>query len=179
MKTVIDALYEQNKAALTFLSEAGEVSLASDLDNKLKKHLVMAAASFFETRVRELIESFANDASSGNPAIVSLIKVKALERQYHTYFDWEKRNANKFFSHFGEPFNSQCRHRVANSDELGVAVSSFLELGEMRNKLAHLNFALFPIEKTSDEIYALYKKASGFVEFIAESLSSLCVKKTP
>jgi hypothetical protein len=170
MPSVIDALYEQNRLALSFLYASGEVSLASDLDNKLKKHLIMAAASYFESEVRELIENFAQASSNGNAAVVSLIKNKALERQYHTYFDWEKRNANKFFAHFGEPFNGQCRAEVRDKEGLTDAVSAFLELGEMRNKLAHLNFAIFPIDKTSDEVYALYKRACAFVEYLSESL---------
>lgn len=166
MPTAIDALYEQNHAALVFLSNAGEISIASDLDNKLKKHLVMAAASYYETKIRELIEEFAAAASNSNPAVVAIIKTKALERQYHTYFDWERRNANKFFSHFGEPFNAQCRSAVEKNEGLSKSISAFLELGEMRNKLAHLNFALFPIDKTSDEIYSLYQSAHQFLDFI-------------
>lgn len=174
MSTVIDALYQQNREALTVVSGADEVSIASDLDNKLKKHLVMAAASYFETEIRNTIETFAAKASGNNPAVIALIKNKALERQYHTFFDWEKRNANKFFSHFGEPFNTQCREDVKNRLEIADAASAFLELGEMRNKLAHLNFALFPIEKTSEEIYSLYQKAHMFLDYVRVSLQSAC-----
>jgi hypothetical protein len=179
MLTVIDALYEQNHVAIVFLSNAGEISLASDLDNKLKKHLVMAAASYYETQLRELIEGFAAAASNSNPAIVALIKNKALERQYHTYFDWKERNANQFFKYFGEPFNTLCRAEVRKSDDLTKAVSAFLELGEMRNKLAHLNFALYPIDKTSDEIYTLYQTAHRFVDFVKESLDKASKPQAP
>lgn len=174
MATVIDALYEQNKEALTLVSTAEEVSIASDLDNKLKKHLVMAAASYFETEIRNIIEGFAANASGNNPAVVALIKNRALERQYHTLFEWERRNANKFFAQFGEPFNTRCREEVKERDDLAEAASAFLELGEMRNKLAHLNFALFPIDKTSEEIYALYRKAQVFVDFVKASLQAAC-----
>ena len=130
----------------------------------------MAAASYFETKIRESIESFAGAASNSNSAVVSLVKAKALERQYHTYFDWEKRNANKFFSCFGEAFKSQCHIKVSSNERLCKSISAFLELGDMRNKLAHLNFALFPIEKTSDEVYALYKEAHGFLDFVKGAL---------
>src|ERR1700745_2821449 len=123
MSTVIDALYDQNRQALDVVSAAEEISIASDLDNKLKKHLVMAAASYFETEVRHAIEGFAVAASKNNPAIISLIKQKALERQYHTYFDWEKRNANKFFSHFGESFSARCKQEVNSEKELGEAIA--------------------------------------------------------
>jgi RiboL-PSP-HEPN len=175
MSTVIDALYQQNREALTVVSDAQEVSIASDLDNKLKKHLIMAAASYFETEIRNAIEDFAANASRNNPAIIALIKNKALERQYHTYFAWETRNANRFFSHFGEPFNTRCREDIKGRQDLAEAASAFLELGEMRNKLAHLNFALFPIEKTSEEIYGLYQRAHTFLDYVRESLQAACV----
>jgi hypothetical protein len=170
MPTIIDALYEQNREAIAVISRAEEISVASDVDNKLKKHLVMAAASYFETEVRTAIEKLVESASSGNAAVLALVKKKALERQYHTYFNWEGRNANTFFSYFGEEFGKKCKEDVKASDDLASAISAFLELGEMRNKLAHLNFAQFPIEKTSDEIYTLYQSALKFLEYIETAL---------
>jgi hypothetical protein len=170
MQTIIDALYEQNREAIAIISCGDEISIASDIDNKLKKHLIMAAASYFETEIRNAIEDLARVASANNPALVALIKQKALERQYHTYFDWKSRNANTFFAHFGEDFSAKCKGEVKGQEGLSVSVSAFLELGEMRNKLAHLNFALFPIDKTSDEIYQLYKTALTFLDYLKRSL---------
>jgi hypothetical protein len=147
MPTIIDALYNENRDAIAIISERNEISIASDLDNKLKKHLVMAAASYFEMEVRGAIEELASIASRNNSALVALVKQKALERQYHTYFDWKTRNANVFFAHFGEEFSKRCKSEIKQQEELSESVAAFLELGEMRNKLAHLNFALFPIDK--------------------------------
>ena len=81
------------------------------------------------------IENLADVASGSNQAVIALIKQKAVERQYHTYFDWERRNANKFFSHFGDEFSNKCKGEVKERDDLGEAISAFIELGEMRNKL--------------------------------------------
>lgn len=173
MQTIIDALYEQNREAIALISKIEEISIASDIDNKLKKHLVMAAASFFEAEVRVAIEKLVESASGGNQAIIALVRQKALERQFHTYFEWGGQNANKFFAIFGEEFGKKCRAEVKASEELAGAISAFLELGEMRNKLAHLNFAQFPIEKTSDEIYDLYKRAHWFLEFVRQELGKL------
>lgn len=174
MRTIIDALYEQNRQILSTLSDSKEISLAADVDNKLKKHLIMSAASYFETELREAIEAFAARASNNNQAVVSLIKGKALERQYHTYFDWESRKANKFFAHFGESFSQRCREDVRTRPELAGSIEAFLELGETRNKLAHLNFASFPIEKTSDEVYALFQKGLKFIEYVRSRFEEAC-----
>jgi hypothetical protein len=173
MPTIIDALYEQNREAIALISKNEEISIASDIDNKLKKHLVMAAASYFEVEVRGAIEKLVESASGGNQAVLALVRQKALERQFHTYFEWGGQNANKFFASFGEEFGKKCKAEVKASEELAGAISAFLELGEMRNKLAHLNFAQFPIEKTSDEIYGLYKRAHEFLEFIRLELAKL------
>ena len=53
---------------------------------------------------------------------------------------------------------------VKASAALDEAIRAFLELGQMRNELVHENFATFALEKTSEEIYALYSKAVPFVE---------------
>jgi hypothetical protein len=116
------------------------------------------------------MEEFSGKASRGNPAIITLIKKKVIDRQYHTMFAWDSRNANSFFSMFGEPFNGHCRSVVKSDDTLENAMIAFLELGEMRNQMVHRNFASHPIDKTSEEVYALYKNAGRFLEFIRGSL---------
>ena len=169
-QTIIDKLYSDNASVLEYLLHSKEISMYSDLDDKLKKVLVMSAASFFETELRSIIEAFVLQEANANAAVVALVKNKALERQFHTFFSWKERNANAFFSTFGEVFSSHCRAQVKADKTLNDAVSAFLELGETRNQLAHLNFGAFPIAKTSAEIYSLYKMAEQFLDFIRRKL---------
>jgi hypothetical protein len=176
-ETIIDKLYSDNASVLEYLLKAQEISMYSDLDNKLKKVLVMSAASFFETELRSILEAFVSDAANDNPAVIALVKNKAIERQFHTYFDWKQRNANVFFSIFGEVFSKHCKAEVKGNLKLDAAVAAFMELGETRNQLAHLNFGAFPIEKTSAELYALYGTAMQFLDFIRQKL--LHEKGTP
>jgi hypothetical protein len=91
-QTIIDKLYSDNASALEYLLHAKEISMYSDLDDKLKKVLVMSAASFFETELRSIIEAFVSKESKANAAVVALVKNKALERQFHTFFSWKERN---------------------------------------------------------------------------------------
>jgi hypothetical protein len=168
--TIIDKLYEDNTSVLTRLLEANEISMYSDLDGKLKKVLVMSAASYFETEIRSIIEIFVSRVSNANAAVIGLVKNKAIERQFHTYFSWKDRNANLFFSIFGEAFSKHCREQVKGDKEITDAIAAFMELGETRNKLAHLNFGVFPIDKTSAEIYGLYRRAVPFVTYIQKKL---------
>jgi hypothetical protein len=48
--------------------------------------------------------------------------------------------------------------------KLDNAIRAFLELGNLRNQLVHQDYATFPLEKTSDEIYQLYQDALYFVD---------------
>jgi hypothetical protein len=45
-----------------------------------------------------------------------------------------------------------------------------MEIGSERNKLAHQNYATFPMEKTLDEVFNLYENALPFVQVIPEAL---------
>jgi len=172
--TIIDKLYEDNTSVLSHLLGANEISMYSDLDGKLKKVLVMSAASYFETEIRSIIETFVSRASNANAAVIGLVRNKAIERQFHTYFNWKDRNANLFFSVFGDTFSRHCREQVKTDMEVAEAIAAFLELGETRNKLAHLNFGAFPVEKTSAEIYGLYQRALPFLTYVRKKLVEEC-----
>ncbi|MDI6797732.1 MAG: HEPN domain-containing protein, partial [Desulfatibacillaceae bacterium] len=104
----------------------------------------------------------------GNPLVTSFFKNKAVNRQYHTWFDWEANNANKFFSLFGSKFKDFMKYKVNNDSKLSDSISAFLELGNYRNQLVHQDFSSFPLEKTSKEIYQLYFKAFCFVNRFPE-----------
>ena len=51
-----------------------------------------------------------------------------------------------------------------------LSVAAFLELGNERNRLVHQNYATFPMEKTLDEIYLLYRRALTFVDLLPTAL---------
>lgn len=101
-----------------------------------------------------------------------------IERQYHTYFEWTGRNANKFFSLFGDAFLAECKNHVKEQKELDESIRAFLEIGSTRNQMMHENFGTFPMEKTADEVYALYQKAESFLSYIQRRLSEAAGKKS-
>jgi hypothetical protein len=91
--------------------------------------------------------------------------------QYATYFDWTGKTANTFFKLFGEPLGTSMREEVKKNGDLKVACNAFLELGYLRNCLVHQNFASFAFEKTAAEVYAEYKVAASFVDYVVGRLS--------
>jgi len=148
----------------------GEYSLLSSAGDLFRKALLLAAASYFEHRVSSCVYDYAFEAAGGSMRLVSLIKTKAIERQYHTWFNWSESNANQFFALFGVEFKDYMKGLVRIDVTLQVAIQSFLEIGRSRNLLVHLDFATYSVDKTMDEIYESYKKALPFVDRLGELL---------
>lgn len=168
--TVVDRLHEDFAGLLAVLDEAGEVSLRTVADENFRKSLVLAAASYFERRMMESVLAFVEDATNRNVLVAALVRNKAVSRQYHTWFEWRGSNANSFFGLFGNDFRDFMKQRVRQDDEFDGAVRAFLELGRERNRLVHQDFGTFPLEKTTEEIPALYTRAMRFVDAVPSAL---------
>lgn len=55
--------------------------------------------------------------------------------------------------------------------ERTTLVQAFLEIGRERNRIVHQDYGAISLEKTAEEIYALYQKAEQFVEQLPRLLS--------
>lgn len=170
METIIDQIYDNGNALLDYLNERREISLSNEGNINFRKNILLSVASFFEKELTDIIIEFAKIHSRDNGMIVSLIHNKGVNRQYHTYFDWNGNNANSFFGLFGDDFSRRMKDRVKANDELNEAIKSFIELGRDRNILVHQNYASQDIQKTPLEIYEKYKQASLFIQTIKDEL---------
>lgn len=168
--TVVDTIYTELQDAARILGDAGEVSLKIMLESHLRRTLLLSAASYFELRLTRDLQGFASETTSGNDLISSLIQSKVIARQYHSWFDWEKQNANKFFSMFGQRFKQHMSALIATDENLAKSVKAFLELGNDRNLLVHSDYASYPINKTPSEIHELYLSANTFVDRVGVEL---------
>lgn len=169
-ESAVERLYRENKELVVLLTNANELSHVNSVEASFRKTFLLAAASDFETRVRDCLINFVNEKANGYPAVVAFLKNKAIERQYHTYFNWKDRNANSFWGFFGSDFKAHMVTVVKADAALKGAIDAFLELGDLRNNLVHLDFASFVLDKTSEEIYELYKKAMPFVNRLPDLL---------
>ena len=129
------------------------------------------AASYFETRLKEILTNFVEKKSSNDSLLTNLVKNKVLERNYHTFFNWEAKNANVFFSIFGEEFKHNACADVNSNEDLKKSIIDFLDLGNNRNKLAHQNFAHINMDKTAEEVYSQYRSALMFIKYIEKKLN--------
>src|SRR5436305_3281303 len=167
--TIIDKSYEDNASLLSYLSERNEISLLRTVNDSFRKTLVLSAASLFEHQISDAVHAYCVRKSGADPCVLALIRIKALKRQYFTYFDWDNKRAGPFFSLLGEDIGEQLKAE-SRVDPLKSSLEAFLELGFLRNCLVHQNFAGYVFDKTNEEVYALYNQAYAFVERIVQVL---------
>lgn len=170
--TIIDLLYKEFTDLLDFLDRSKEISLRSTVDATFKKTLALSAASYFEDEIRQLLLKFFDEKSNSNTLLKNFVRNKAIARQYHTFFDWRGKNANSFFALFGDQFKHSAANDVKADEELEKAIKDFLDLGNTRNELAHLNFANIELDKTAAEVYRQFQRALKFISFIDKKLNN-------
>ncbi len=166
--TVVDRLHESFAYLLAVLDDAGELSLRTVADENFRKSLLLAATSYFERRMTETVLAFVEEATNRNALIVVFVRNKAVSRQYHTWFQWKESNANNFFGL--QDFLDFMKRRVGADDGLADSVRAFMELGRERNRVVHQDYGTVVLEKTTEEIYALYCRAINFVELVPVAL---------
>ncbi|MFJ1740204.1 HEPN domain-containing protein [Streptomyces microflavus] len=167
--TPIDRMYEDHKGVLEYLSSTGQASHHATLQTTLPKVLLLAAASEFEYKVCEAIRDHVR-RNTLDVKILELVDQKAIKRQYHTLFDWERRNASKFWSLFGAEFKQGMVGYCKENPDFEDGIAGFMEIGSLRNQLVHNNYAGFPLEKTLRDVYGLYEKGNTFVQSLPATL---------
>lgn len=170
MPTIIDQQYESGNTLVDYLKSQQQLTFYNEAENNFRKTILLSAASYFEKEISETVIEFARSHTDNNELVVSIVKQKAVSRQYHTYFNWESANANAFFGLFGDEFKSRMTQRVKEDDNLDKGIKAFLEIGRERNKMVHQNFAEIVIDKTAEEIYNLYQTSLYFIETIKTEL---------
>jgi hypothetical protein len=169
---IVDRLHGEFQELVALLDEAAEPSLRNTAEENFRKALLLAAASYFESKVTEVVLDFVRKVSNGETLMREFVYRKALQRQFHTLFDWDVSNANKFFRFFGDAFSEFMAGKVKEDGELEEAIRAFMEIGGDRNRLVHQDFGSFPLEKTVEEIYSLYTKANKFVSSLGTCLAT-------
>lgn len=105
-----------------------------------------------------------------DPRIAEFLKNKALKRQYHSLFDWERANVNQFLGLLGEDYKAATAALITADESLAQGMRHFLQLGAERNKIAHSVSAISP-DLTIGEIKQRYDNAWRFLQFLCSTLS--------
>jgi len=172
--TPIDRIYKELGGAIEALRKSGEVSALVVVEDHARKALLLSVASHFEHKLTGHLKKLSSMTKSA--LLTEFVIRKAITRQYHTLFKWEGKNANSFFALFGSDFKQRMEVKVKADTALDNSIKAFLELGLLRNQLVHNDYATFSLEKTSDEIYHLYRAALHFVDSLPDWFSeSSCI----
>lgn len=174
--TIVDRLHKDFEGVISFLDENGEVSLRSVVNDNFRKSLLLAAASYFERELSNCVYNFVIEIIGETHVVSSLVEKNVINRKYHTWFDWDNANANRFFSIFGDDFSRRAKIAVAKDQGLDLSIKSFMAIGSERNRLVHQNFGSFTLEKTADEIYFDYKNALKFIFWFSNFIRENCTE---
>jgi len=170
LKTQIDTMYDDFVGLNEYLNKNNEISYALLIQDYSRKIMLLSTASYFEFDFISRLLAFLEKRTDKKRTIINFIKNKALERQYHTLFQWNGKNANSFFGLFGDDFKKYIQDKVKNDLYLDESIKAFLELGSERNRMVHNDFSTYYLEKSEDEIYDLYKKSLRFVSQFCDIL---------
>ncbi len=166
MSTPIQKLIDNYYELYDLLVKQGEISQSIQVNEHYRKILLLSCASYYEKQITQIIKDFVM-LKTEDERIISFVNNKAINRQYHTYFQWDQtNNINQFLGLFGAEFKKTIAEEIKSSDELSKQISSFLEIGAERNKMVHQNFLEYQLEKTFDEIVKLHKEALNFINYI-------------
>lgn len=105
-----------NRILQTLLPENVELaSFYSGYNSLFTKAFAVACGNAFE---RKLTAELPKILSSENPLALNFLQKQALERKYHTLFEWDQKNANKFFGLFGGDFKKYVQQIIKDNIRL-------------------------------------------------------------
>lgn len=169
---LIKRTIDDHSELIDFLRTNNEVSFLSTVEQSLPKVILLAAASDLEARTQKIILDYFARSTGNRSAAVQFVANKAVNRQFHTYFDWTKRTANQFFGLFGKHFKERALAECAADERLKESISYFCEVGNLRNQLVHSNYASFSLNLTAAEVFDMYEEALYFVGRMPDLLES-------
>lgn len=174
MDTRIQQLIKNHREIYNYLLNLGEVSFANDIDLYYKKILVFSCASLFENLICNEIYDVAKNKSP--MPIAEFIRNKAIERQYHTYFNWKEcktSSINGFLGLWGDDFKTTFANKIKSDIKLNKGVIAFIKIGNERNLMAHENFIEYSPAMTFAEVESLYGEAEYFVDKLLQELRNI------
>ena len=159
----IEDLWNDHALLVDYLQANSQIQLLSRVHDSFRKTLILAAASYFEVQLTEIIVDLYGEADQRTGVLSEFVKRKAIGRGFSSLFSWDSSNANYFYNLFGPDFAATMRQRVQEDKNLNESVKAFLEIGHLRNELVHKNYADFQLDKTLEEIYERYQIATNFL----------------
>jgi len=149
-----------------------DTSRVNSLKEVAKKTVILATASFLESRLTDLVLSELRIRNVDACPAFNFGKSMGVVRQYHAWFDWKTKNINKFLIQFGDGFKEEGRKYIDNHADRKNLERDFMTVGSTRNLLIHNNFLSYTIDLTYEDSLAISLNACGFADMIVEMFSN-------
>ena len=181
MNLLLNKLIDDYKEIKKLLLSQGQLSFQVEVDSHFRKTFLISCGSYHEHEVKNIVRDFFKKTTTDERTL-SFVLNKGVERQYHTYFVWDKNgkvpnNINNFLGLFGKMFKESVSKEIESSEVIKSKMKDFLELGNLRNLSVHGNFLEFNLEKTFDELALMNNNAVEFILFIKEKLNEELITK--
>lgn len=159
---------EDNKALNGILTSNIElVSFYTGYNSLFTKMFAIACSNSFEKKWLDFLPNF---LSGNNPLTKSFIRTQAVDRKFHTMFDWKNKSAGPFYGAFGEGFKKFIANKIKGDSILKSKQDAFLELGQLRNLIVHEGIHNFSLQRDIKSIYELFNESLDYSVFIYESI---------
>ena len=171
----VEELLRDHRELVGHLESANSLLLRDRAESAFAKTLLIAAASYLEVRLTQMIIDLYLEMTQGVEELAEFVKRQAIGRRFSQLFQWGSdespgRNANSFYILFGEGFSAHMKKRVQVDRDFDESVKAFLEIGSLRNQMMHENYAYFQLNKTVDDVYSLYTRAARFVDEFPDAI---------
>ena len=180
----VEELLRDHRELVEHLDLANSLLLRDRAESAFAKTLLIAAASYFEVRLIQMIIDLYLELTQGVEELAEFVRRQAIGRRFAQLFDWGSeespgRNANSFYKLFGEGFSAHMRQRVREDRDLDDSVKAFLEIGNLRNQMVHEDYADFQLNKTVEEVYSLYSSSARFVDDFPDAIRQFIRSQNP
>jgi hypothetical protein len=145
------------------LKHLESISNLEELNNLMKlqtKISILTVSTAIEQRLMILLKELLNPLKREETSI--FIYKQALERKFHTLFNFKENHLNYFFGLFGIPMKEFLKKKAELDEEFKKSTSSIMTLLSKRNLLAHEIFYLTSIDLTMTEVLELSESAEIF-----------------
>ena len=156
---------ESYKESYEFVSKAlsREPSLdqMASYEEFASKTLLIAAAGQHEREIIKLLTDMPKHHNS--PIFLSeFIAKQALNRKYHSLFDWNSKKINSFAGLFG----IQMKNTIIDLCKEKQCTKDFFFIGSERNRIVHKGLATESLDKTFLEIWEKYQSSCQFITLL-------------
>lgn len=166
--SAVFALFDQYDSIRTAIP-VEDISNLADLDAQFRKLAVLSCASYLENDLMEALKQFFFDVG---PEVGEFVRRGALERKFHTLFNWDKPLPDSFFKSWGTDCERRYRSRLEVDMGCEGIMKSFMVLVAARNLLVHENLAERTSDLTFDEVREHFGRAYRFPTLALEIIRS-------